>query len=164
MKPAHQEQTKLRIGTLNITTLAALGQRQALDKWMRFSSTDILGLQETKQQHNSKEQRRNYTIYYSGQDRLEEQILKKKVNTKFIAGVGAAVSNRLQLYIHRIVPLNDRIMILELNLLLPTFIIIAYAPTAESEDYFKTGFYNMLSDTETSMQEYKQNKMTARKQ
>ena len=68
----------INTGTLNVTTLANLGQRQHLDHVFKRKKMDVLGLQETKTRHNGREKRKTYTKYFSGQDRLEEQILKKK--------------------------------------------------------------------------------------
>ena len=76
---------------------------------------------------------------------LEEQIFKKKVTTKWAAGVAIAVNNRLINYIDKIHPINDRIIIIEFSFTIPLIIIKVYAPTAEAEEYIKTGFYNMLS-------------------
>ena len=143
-KAAHST-FNLNTCTLNVTTLASLGQRQYLDQVLRQKKLDVLGLQETKTRHNGQEKRKTYTIYFRGQDRLEEQILKARVSTKWAAGVAIAISNKLTNFIHKIHPINDRLMIVDFNLPVRLIFIVTYAPTAEAEDYIKTGFYNMLS-------------------
>ena len=102
---------------------------------------DILGIQETKQKHNSMENREGYTIYFSGQDRTY-----KTENNRFDAGVGIIVSHRLKKYIHKITPINDRLMYIELKTAIPTFIVSKYAPTAEAEDTHKNRYYEILHE------------------
>ena len=88
---------------------------------------EILCIQETKINNNGHEKRQKTTWCFSGQDRTY-----KSNNHTFDTGVGIIIINRLKKYIHKITPINDRLMYLQLKAAIPTFKISTYAPTAEA--------------------------------
>eukprot|EP00973_Karenia_brevis_P027447 3785855-Karenia_brevis.AAC.1 len=75
----------MKIGTLNVTTLALQGQRQRIEALMQTEKIDVLAIQEAKIPHNSQENKQKYTWYFSGQDTTEKQAGLPK--TRFDAGV-----------------------------------------------------------------------------
>ena len=72
-EPAQSKQKSIKleygkdvcIAMLNVTTLATLGQRQAIEKWMRENRIDFLGMQETKLENYSMENRKGFILYFS---------------------------------------------------------------------------------------------------
>ena len=132
----------MTIATLNVTTLAQLARRQLIEKWMQEHKIDILSIQETKIKNNGHEKRQKATWFFSGQDQLY-----KNNNNRFDTGVGIVVSNRIKRFIHKITPLNDRLMYIEMKTAIPTYRISTYAPTAEAADIHKNQYYDTLNET-----------------
>ena len=97
-----------------MTTLAKLGQRQSVEKWMRQNNMDVLGLQATKVRHDGQENRQGYTWHFSGQSmpNKEKANANDKTTNRFDAGVGIVISTEHKNYIHKIIPINDRIIVI----------------------------------------------------
>ena len=74
-----------------------------------------------------------------------EKLHKIADNNRHDAGVGVIITNELRNYIHKIHPIHDRLMIMELNFAIPTTIIITYAPTAVASDTTKNAYYQDLN-------------------
>ena len=86
---------------------------------------------------NTKESRREYTWFITGEPQDEEQV----------HGVAIIVHNSLLKFIHSVIPLNDRIMVLQLRLTKGILfsIINIYAPHSARSDEIKGKFYKQLS-------------------
>ena len=57
---------------------AVNGQRQTIDKWMKDNNIDILLMQETKVNHNSKDTREYAVFYYSTNVKTQRQSRARK--------------------------------------------------------------------------------------
>lgn len=63
-----------------LTTLASLsiqgvnqaGKREEVEQWMEEANIDIMVLQETRTKHNTRENRKHYTWYFSGEGGREK--------------------------------------------------------------------------------------------
>ena len=91
---------------------------------MKEKEVWITGLQETRIGQDSRESRKEYTWYFSGEKHKD----KKKVH-----GVGCVINNKIIQHIEDIEPINERIMTVTLKAILPIKIIICYAPIANRD-------------------------------
>jgi len=113
--------TKLGIGSLNIRGVKKTGVREEVEQWMKSKNLAITGMQETRNKQNSRETRKQYTWFFSGEGGREE----------YTAGVGAVISNKYLKYIEDIEPITDRLMYIILKGTIEITIIIAYMPPAD---------------------------------
>ena len=110
---------------------------------MKDNTMDILGLQEAKVANNGQERRKGYTWYFSGEQRTR-QARKDCDSRRFDAGVGIIIRNEYRNSVDKIIPINDRIIIMTMRFAIHVSIKVAYAPTANSEDYEKNDFYDQF--------------------
>eukprot|EP00975_Prorocentrum_lima_P000250 51875-Prorocentrum_lima.AAC.1 len=105
----------------------------------REKEIDIMLLQSTLQEHNSKEHHRGYHFYFSSTPRLDPTI-------RHNAGVAFVLSDKAHRHLVDIEPISDRIQRLTLkSSVLITFINI-YAPPALRPEEEKEVFYEKLSE------------------
>ena len=91
---------KYNIASLNIRGTMKLGLRDEVENWMRRKQIMILGLQETRSKQNTRESRKEYTWFFSGEGGRDE----------WTAGVGFVINNKFLQYIQDIEPINDRLI------------------------------------------------------
>ena len=136
----------LRIGNLNVRTLAQSGLLESLKMDLKKYNLDVLGVQET---------------------RLEEQEIDLGDQKLFLTdswlltanarqrGVGIAVTKRLAGYIIEQVAVSERMAYVKFaaqrraNLV----VIVCYAPTNEADDLAKDNFWDQLSSLVSSFKE-----------
>ena len=111
----------LRIATLNIRGVKKPGVREEVEKWMKEKDIDILTLTETRNNQNSKESRKQYTWFFSGEGGREE----------YTAGVGIVINNKLIQYLEDAEPITDRLAYITLRGPLNINIAVTYTPTAD---------------------------------
>ena len=111
----------LRIATLNIRGVKKPGVREEVEKWMKEKDIDILTLTETRNNQNSKESRKQYTWFFSGEGGREE----------YTAGVGIVINNELIQYLEDAEPITDRLAYITLRGPLNINIAVTYTPTAD---------------------------------
>ena len=128
--------TELRIATLNIRGTNKLGVREEVDQWMKDNNIGILAIQETKSAQNKRENRKDYTWYFSGND-----------ENRCHHGVGFVVRNDLAKHIKDIEPINERLMYITLDSTLPINIINTYMPTSVEEYSIKEKAHENLQKT-----------------
>ncbi len=95
------------------------------------SFSQLAFIQETRIKHNTKEARKEYTWYFSGENGRET----------YTAGVGMIINNKYIQHIDDIEPINDRLMRLTLKGSLPVTIINTYIPTADRPQQEKDIIY-----------------------
>ena len=113
-----------KFATLNIRGVKKPGLREEIDMWMAKNEIDILCLQETRNNQNSRETRKNYTWFFSGEGGRKD----------YTAGVGMVIRNKFMQYIEDIVPINDRLMYLTIRGTIETNIVCTYMPPAERQN------------------------------
>ena len=94
---------------------------------MKKHNIKILAFQETHIETNSRETRKGYTWYMSGENRT---------GAEWTAGTGFVIDNEYRQYIDDIIPISDKLSILTLNsstkiTLISTYLPQAYRPTDE---------------------------------
>ena len=123
-----------RIATFNIKGVMEKGKRQQIENYMKKNNIKILALQETYIKQNTKEARKEYTWYFSGENQQND--------SSWTAGVGFVISNDYVKYIEEIIPHTDRIMQLTLKGTLTINLINIYIPQAERPEEEKEKVYN----------------------
>ena len=98
----------------------------------------IVALQETNIGKNSKEARKEYTWYMSGEAKHTEE--------KYTAGVGFVISNKFTKYIEDVIPYTDRIMQIKLKGTCSINLINIYMPPAPRKEEEKEKVYNKLDE------------------
>ena len=88
---------------------------------MKKNKVPILGLTETRNNQNSRENRKQYTWFVSGEGGRKE----------YTGGVAIIIHNSYLQYIEDIEPITDRIMYITLRGTLPTTIITTYMPQSD---------------------------------
>ena len=122
---------KVRIGTLSTRGIKQIGKREKVETWMEQNNIMILALQETHIASNTREEREQYTWFFSGEGGRKE----------YTAGVGFVVHNKFMKYILDIEPLTDRLCSITLNYVAPITLVAVYIPQAmrpieEKEDTY----------------------------
>ena len=98
----------INLGTLNIRSTIRAGIREETEKWMTDNHIDILFIQETKQAHTTKEARGQFTWYFSGKNKNEND------NSRPI-GVGMVIKNSLNELIEQLEAVTDKLMTCTFN-------------------------------------------------
>ena len=133
----------LRIATLNIRGTMKPGVRDEVERWMTRQNIMIARIQETRSKQNTRESRKQYTWFFSGEGGREE----------YTAGVAIIINNKYLQYVKDIEPIDDRLMYLTLNGRIDTTIIVTYMPPSDRPNIEKTKAYDNL-------QKITQNKQT----
>ena len=94
--------------------------------------------------------KKNYTIYFSGNEQLKNG--KGEILRNTNAGVGFIINNELKNYIEDIEPINDRIMTIPFVGTLPVTFICNYSPTAQATTDEKIAHYKLLRETQEKHQ------------
>ena len=103
---------------------------------MKQDGISIALIQETHVNTNGKEQNKQYTWFFSG------DTTKNTDHTH--AGVAIIIKNDLLNYIQDIQPINDRLMYITLEHIMPVTFINVYMPTAEHTTEVKELCYKQL--------------------
>ena len=61
-----------RLATHNICTALAAGKREMIEIWMKEKDVMLLGIQETRIKTNTKESRKEFTWFFSGESRTQD--------------------------------------------------------------------------------------------
>ena len=101
---------------------------------MNKHTIQILCLTETRSNQNSRETRKEYTWFFSGEGGRKE----------YTAGVAIVVHNKFLQYIEDIEPISDRLMYITIRGIIETNIICIYLPPADRPDLEKDIAYNNL--------------------
>ena len=83
-----------------------IGVREEVEDWMKQKKIGIMGLHETRIGINSREARKEYTWYFSGE---------KSRETNYTAGVAIVIANDWVKFIIDTRPINDRIISITLK-------------------------------------------------
>ena len=89
------------IATINIRGAKRIGAREEVEEWTKNNKIDIANILETRVGVNSREARKGYTWYFSG----ENQHVKDDT-----AGVAIVVTNEMVKFSIDIEPISDRTM------------------------------------------------------
>ena len=134
-----QNQTQW-IATLNARGTNKPGTREEIEQWMKDHDIRILLVQETRGKHNSREARKTHTWFFSSEN---------PVNPKYTAGVAIIIENKLTKHIQNIVPINDRLMYLQLDHTTPITIVNCHCPSAASPSEDKEDMYAQIEKIAT---------------
>ena len=129
-----QQGRKFNIATLNIRGTKKAGVRDEVEQWMKKRDIMILGLQETHCKQNTRETRKQYTWFFSGEGGRPE----------WTAGVAYVINNKFMQYIADIEPIDDRLIYITLRGSLSTTIINTYMPPADRPQAEKQKTYENL--------------------
>ena len=83
-----QQGRKFNIATLNIRGTKKAGVRDEVEQWMKRKDIMILGLQEKHSKQNTRETRKQYTWFFSGEGGRQE----------WTAGVAYVINNKFMQY------------------------------------------------------------------
>ncbi len=139
-EPKQRKGMKLRLGverkisTINIRGVKKPGIRDEVEKWMKKNGIMIAGIQETRSNINSRETRKEYTWFFSGEGGRE----------KYTAGVGLVIGNKFLQFIEDIEPIDDRLMYITLKCAIEITIVITYMPAADRPTEEKQRAYGNL--------------------
>ena len=86
-----------------------MGKRELLETWAEVNEVDIILLQETKINQSGIEKRKDYTIFFSG-DNTEEEHTE--------AGVAIMIKNSLLNTVIDVIPIDDRIMTITIRIMI----------------------------------------------
>jgi exonuclease III len=117
----------IKFATLSVRGIKKPGAREEIEYWMTEKEIDILCLQETRNNQNSRESRKSYTWFFSGEGGRQE----------YTAGVGMVINNNFLKYIEDIEPVNDRLMFVTLRGIIESNIICTYMPPAERQNHLE---------------------------
>ena len=125
-----------KFATLNARGVNRAGKREEIERWMKDHHIAALGLQETNTKMNTKEVRKKYTCFFSGERKDKE----------YVAGVGWVIENSVLKLLTDVIPISDRIILLRMEMPanMTMTLICAYAPQAERDEDFKEKFYDQL--------------------
>lgn len=107
------------------------GLREEVEKLLKSIKVDFAGIQETRNNRNSRETRKEYTWFMSGEGGREE----------YTAGVGIIIANKHIQHIEDIEPIDDRIMYMVLKGVLEVTILVCYCPPADRPSDEKVAHY-----------------------
>lgn len=127
-----QQRTKL--GTWNVRTMAQTGKIQNAIKEMERLKIRILGISEMRWPNANYCDIEEHRVYYSG------------CPVKYEYGVGIIMHKSVAQNVSNFVPVNERIMLIQLKAIPANVNIIqVYAPTSEHEEEDINNFYNELN-------------------
>ena len=138
------QNTKPKIGstwkmaTINVRGMITAGKREEIEKWMKENNIVIAVIQETRIKHNTREARKNYTWYFSGEQGRQQK-------DGYTAGVGIVISNKQTQHIKDIEPISDRLMYITLKGNLQITIINTHIPAADRPQDEKYDIYKQIS-------------------
>ena len=101
---------------------------------MMENNVSIALIQETRIGQNTREARKNYTWYFSGENGRPE----------YTAGVAIVIKNKMIKHMEDIEPINDRLMTMKLKGTLQIKIINTYIPQAKRPGEEKDTAYQKL--------------------
>ena len=110
-----------KIATINMRGAKKQGKREEIETWMKANQIDIAHLQETRLGENSREARKEFTWFFSGENRIQNE---------YTAGVGIIVKNTNLQYLEDIEPVSDRTMWARWKSILPITTINTHIPQA----------------------------------
>ena len=110
-----------------------------IELWMKDKGIHVLLLQETKTKQHMKEVRKQYTWFFSGQQKTDE----------YVHGVGFVIDNSIIKDLLDIHPVSDRIAVsvFRLGASYTLNLITTYAPHAGRAEAEKDAFYGELQQT-----------------
>ena len=124
----------LKIGTWNVLSLYRAGFAKTLVEEAEKYNIEIMALQETRWTGEGECKIGNYTILYSGR--------KDDIHR---AGVGFCISKKTYRAVESFNPVNERLAHIRISCKwFKMSIVVAYAPTEESEEDQKDEFYETL--------------------
>lgn len=125
-----------KIGTWNVKTMAQAGKVQNALMEMKRLGIEIMGVSEMRWPNSNCCDIEDCRVYYSG-----------STSGKYIHGVGVVVNKDVARHVSNFVPVNERIMLLQLNAKpVNTNIIQVYAPTSDHSDEEVEEFYSQIED------------------
>ena len=107
------------------------GKREEIEKWMKDNDIAIALIQETSIDQNTREARKEYTWYFSGENGRKE----------YTAGGGIVMRNDYTKHIEDIEPVDDRLITLTLKSTLKVKNINTYMPQADRPNEEKDKVY-----------------------
>jgi exonuclease III len=116
-----------------------VGKRDEVERYMIKNNIEILMLQEPKTNQNTMEKRKTHTWYITGEPQCDA----------YPHGVACVIKNDLKKYIHAVIPINDRLMVLQMRLTKSILLTIinVYAPHSGRTDEEKASLYSLLTKT-----------------
>ena len=147
----------ISMATLNCNGLNVSGKRAQIADWANENALMLVCLQETKVPHNAIEKHGKYTFYFSTSVNHKDLALKSQLqanNKKLghelrlkcteLQGVGLMIHDKIKPCLLQIQPLDNIIMVAELEGPPNMFVINAYAPQSGSLEEVKDEFYKKL--------------------
>ena len=96
---------------MNVRGTNKPGTREEIETWMEQSKIEISLIQEARGKYNSREARKTHTWYFSSEN---------PTNPQFATGIAVVIRNQLVKHILNIVPVNDRLMCMQIDHTTPT--------------------------------------------
>lgn len=125
-----------RICTWNVKTMAQAGKIQNALREMKILDIEIMGVSEMRWPGSSYCSIENYRTYYSGKD-----------DGRHEHGVGLIVNKEAARHVTNFVPVNERVILLQLNASpININIIQVYAPTSDHSEDEVEEFYSQIKD------------------
>lgn len=134
----------LKLGTLSVQDIRSIGKREEVEYWMSSMDVQVLATQETRVNSTQKELKKGYSWFFSTGPNHGYK--------NFSSGVGSVIKNSFMKYVIDINPLDDRIIVLQLNHEPPICMISAYAPTSAADLEKKGHFYAQLDKVVATFQ------------
>ena len=127
-----------KIATMNVEGCMKMGKREEIEQYMKRNEIKIMALQETRVRNNTREARKEYTWFFSGE--------RQHKTSTYTPGVGFVIKNDFVKYIEDIIPHTDRIIELKLKGAIQINLICVYMPQAERTEEEKDEVYKTLSE------------------
>lgn len=126
---------KIKIATWNVTSMFESGKLHNTIEEMSRMQIDILGISEMRWPGVGKQRTNGATVYYSGNNEPHHR-----------NGVAVIVKTELDSYVKNVIPISDRIIVIQLaGKPLSINIIQIYAPTADKNEQVVEEFYEQLN-------------------
>ena len=125
----------IKVATINVRGINKAGKREEIETWMKKNNVQIVALQETRIKTNSRESRKEFTWYFSGENGRDT----------YTPGVGFVINNTYIQHVRDIEPINDRIIVLSLRHTPDLTLISAYMPQAGRPSEEKETTYEQLN-------------------
>lgn len=135
-KRRNKKRYQFKLGTWNIRTLLQVGKMDEINEQRKIYNIDILALQEVRWKDRGIIERKEYSLFYSG------EVKQGRNGTAFM------VNKRLVTKVRDVQAVNGRISYIRIsNQQAAVTIINAYAPTEDAEEENKLEFYEKLEET-----------------
>ena len=148
-------QDEIKFCTVNMRSMVDITQRQALAKWAASKGIDVVAIQETKVNVNTKEVHGDYVLLTSSsvdpetRSKVENMRSAGKTVRKEMYdrvrehhGVGFMISSKIMRHTRNVEPIDGRCITMTLRCKTPVSFVNVYGPTADADLQEKRKFYD----------------------